>query len=43
MRVVRLIIASHKQSELGPIQTHIIFSGDSNGAVTLAEGFCQHW
>ncbi len=35
----RLIVDSRRQSELGPIQTHIKFSGDSNGIFTLAEGF----
>ena len=37
----RLIIDSRRQSELGPIQTHIKFSGNSKGEITLAEGFAN--
>ena len=37
----RLIIDSRKQTERGPIRTHIKFSGDSNGNATIADGFAQ--
>ena len=37
----RLIIDSRKQTARGPLRTHIKFSGDSNGIVTISDGFAQ--